>query len=90
MVSRIRSSAAMLRGDGTLLGVHGTDEKEAPRPRPEILLLDEPTAHLDVAREMKILKLLKDLNRENGLTVVAVLHHFNADSELCDRLVLIE
>lgn len=55
---------------------------------PEILLLDELTAHLDVAREIKILKLLKNLNRENGLTVVAVLHHFNAASELCDRLVL--
>lgn len=56
---------------------------------PKLLLLDEPTAHLDIAHQVKILDLIKRLNKEFGLTVITVLHDLNLASEYCHRLVLI-
>ncbi len=56
---------------------------------PKLLLLDEPTAHLDIAHQVKILDLIKRLNKEFGLTVIMVLHDLNLASEYCQRLVLI-
>jgi iron complex transport system ATP-binding protein len=56
---------------------------------PELLLLDEPTAYLDIRYQVKILDLLKSLNRELGITVIIVMHDLNLASEYCDRLVLL-
>lgn len=56
---------------------------------PKLLLLDEPTAHLDIAHQVKILDLIKKLNKELGLTVIMILHDLNLASEYCQRLVLI-
>lgn len=56
---------------------------------PNLLLLDEPTAHLDITHQVGILDLIKKLNKEIGLTVVMVLHDLNLASEYCERLVLI-
>lgn len=56
---------------------------------PELLLLDEPTTHLDITHQVGILDLIKKLNREFGLTVIMVLHDLNLAGEYCDRLVLI-
>lgn len=55
---------------------------------PELLLLDEPTAHLDIGHQLRVLELVRRLNKENGLTVVIVLHDLNLASEYCDKLVL--
>ena len=56
---------------------------------PILLLLDEPTAHLDITHQVQILELIKRLNRELGLTVLMVLHDLNLASEYCSRLVLL-
>ncbi|MCK5580150.1 MAG: ABC transporter ATP-binding protein [Candidatus Omnitrophica bacterium] len=56
---------------------------------PKLLLLDEPTAHLDITHQVEIMDLLKKLNREFNLTVLMVLHDLNLASEYCHRLVLI-
>lgn len=56
---------------------------------PKLLLLDEPTAHLDITHQVGILDLIKKLNQEFGLTVVMVLHDLNLASEYCERLILI-
>lgn len=56
---------------------------------PSLLLLDEPTAHLDIAHQVDILDLVRRLNREFGLTVITVLHDLNLASEYCRRLVLL-
>ncbi len=56
---------------------------------PKLLLLDEPTAHLDITHQVEILDLIKRLNRDFGLTVIMVLHDLNLASEYCQRLVLI-
>jgi iron complex transport system ATP-binding protein len=56
---------------------------------PRLLLLDEPTTHLDITHQVAVLDLLKRLNREQGLTVMIVLHDLNLASEYCKRLVLV-
>jgi len=55
---------------------------------PGLLLLDEPTSHLDIAHQVKILDLIKKLNK-NGLTVIIVLHELNLASQYCNRLILL-
>lgn len=54
-----------------------------------ILLLDEPTAHLDPGHVVKIKTLLKNLHQE-GKTLVAAFHDINIAIELCDKLVLMK
>jgi len=55
----------------------------------EILLLDEPTAHLDPAHQRAALEHVARLARERGLTVVAVLHDLNLASALASRVVVL-
>jgi iron complex transport system ATP-binding protein len=56
---------------------------------PEIMLLDEPTSHLDIAHQIQVLDLLKRLNRNNKLTVIIVLHDLNLAGNYCDRLIML-
>jgi iron complex transport system ATP-binding protein len=53
-----------------------------------ILLLDEPTAHLDIRHQIDVLELLRRLNRERGLAVLAALHDLNLAARYFPRLVL--
>lgn len=53
------------------------------------ILLDEPTANLDIGRQVEILDLIKKMCRENNLTVLAALHDLNLAAQYCDRLLLI-
>ncbi|MBN2406957.1 MAG: ABC transporter ATP-binding protein [Elusimicrobia bacterium] len=56
---------------------------------PMLLLMDEPTAHLDITHQTGILDLVKRLRRELALTVIIVLHDLNLAGEYCDRLILL-
>ena len=56
---------------------------------PELLLLDEPTSHLDITHQARVLDLIRKLNRDKGLTVLIVLHDLNLASQYCDRLFLL-
>lgn len=51
------------------------------------LLLDEPIAALDVAHQIEVLSLVRQLSRERGLTVVVVLHDVNMAARTCDDLI---
>ncbi len=53
----------------------------------EILILDEPTTYLDMAHQLDILLLLQKLNREEGRTIVMVLHDLNHASRFSDYLI---
>lgn len=55
---------------------------------PKLLILDEPTSHLDISHQIEIFDLIKGLSAKEGLTVLAVLHDLNLASEYCDRLFL--
>ncbi len=54
-----------------------------------ILLLDEPTASLDVAYQLEVASLLARLNRTKGATMVLATHDLNLAASLCDTLVLL-
>jgi iron complex transport system ATP-binding protein len=56
---------------------------------PKALLLDEPTVYLDISGQLEIMDLIKSLNREEGMTVVAVLHDVNLAARYCDRMALL-
>ncbi len=56
---------------------------------PEVLLLDEPTSHLDISFQFEIMDLVRGLNRDHGLTVLAVLHDLNLAGHYCDTLALV-
>jgi iron complex transport system ATP-binding protein len=56
---------------------------------PKVLLLDEPTSHLDIGHQLSLLDLIAKLNRETGLTVIAVLHDLNLAAEYCQRLLVL-
>lgn len=56
---------------------------------PQILLLDEPSAFLDLKHQVQVFELLRRLNRERGLTIVAALHDLNLAALFCPRLVML-
>ncbi len=55
--------------------------------RTDILLLDEPTTYLDASHQLDVLDLLTDLNRERGVTMVAVLHDLNLACRYADHMI---
>jgi iron complex transport system ATP-binding protein len=56
---------------------------------PRLLLLDEPTSHLDLRHQREVVGLLRRLNRERGLTAVLVSHDLNLAGEVADRVLLL-
>jgi iron complex transport system ATP-binding protein len=54
-----------------------------------VLLLDEPTTHLDLRHQTEILDVVREGVRERGLAALAVLHDLNLAAVSCDRLVLL-
>jgi len=56
---------------------------------PRLLLLDEPTTHLDIQHQIEVLDLVRSLCAEDDLTVLIVLHDLNLASQFCDRLLLL-
>lgn len=57
---------------------------------PELLFLDEPTAHLDMNHQIAIMNILKDINEKLGVTIVMVLHDLNLASEFCNNLIMLK
>lgn len=57
--------------------------------QPQILLLDEPTTHLDIGHQLTTLDLIGRLTRQAGMTVVAVFHDLNLAAEYSDSLILL-
>ncbi|WP_446935656.1 ABC transporter ATP-binding protein [Lysinibacillus fusiformis] len=58
--------------------------------RPQVLLLDEPTTFLDIAHQHEVLELVRELNRDMGMTVVMVLHDLNQASSYSDKIVVVK
>jgi iron complex transport system ATP-binding protein len=56
----------------------------------ELLFLDEPTTFLDMAHQLEVLQLLHRLNREEGRTIVMVVHDLNHASLYADHVVAIQ
>ncbi|MBU0996115.1 MAG: ABC transporter ATP-binding protein [Proteobacteria bacterium] len=57
---------------------------------PDIILLDEPTASLDLAHQINVMSLMEKLKKEKGLTIVMVSHDLNLASMYGDDLLLLK
>jgi iron complex transport system ATP-binding protein len=57
---------------------------------PEILILDEPTTYLDIAYQLAFMENIRQLNQEDGLTVVMVLHDLNQALRYSDRICAVK
>ena len=56
--------------------------------QPKLMLLDEPTQHLDIGRQIELLSLLRDLN-QRGLTIIAAVHDLNLVAENFNSAILL-
>ena len=61
---------------------------QALAQQPELLLMDEPTAHLDIGNQVRIMDIVKGLTRMRGLSAVVIMHDLNLAAAYCDSLVL--
>lgn len=55
---------------------------------PRLVLLDEPTAHLDMIHCFDVMRIVRRLNREQRMTVLMISHDLNTAARFCDRLLL--
>ena len=56
---------------------------------PQIILMDEPTLHLDISMQFNALDLIQELAKEKGLTVIIVSHDLPMVARYCDRILMI-
>ena len=57
---------------------------------PKLMLLDEPTAHLDLKHRIEVMGILRSLCRSHGLTVLASLHDIDVAAKVSDRVLLVQ
>jgi len=57
---------------------------------PRVLMLDEPTTFLDIGYQLQMMDFVRSWRRDNGLTVVAVLHDLNLAAQYCDKLLALQ
>ncbi len=55
---------------------------------PKLLIADEPTTALDVTVPARILKLLKDINRDRGLAILLISHDLSVIADICSRVIV--
>jgi iron complex transport system ATP-binding protein len=56
----------------------------------DVLVLDEPTVHLDLRHQVEVMELLRDLNARQGTTILAVLHDLGLAAHFFPRLVVLD
>ena len=58
--------------------------------QPQILLLDEPTTYLDIAHQLEIMQIITELNAQENMTVIMVIHDINHARLYADDVVIIK
>lgn len=55
---------------------------------PKLLILDEPISHLDLHHQVELMELIRNLSREEGITVVAIIHDLNLAMDYSDYVMM--
>lgn len=58
--------------------------------KPRLLLLDEPTSHLDITHQVRFMNLIQRLNEELKLSVIMIVHDLTLAAEYCDYLIMMK
>lgn len=58
--------------------------------QPRVLLLDEPTSNLDPRNQYEMMELVKEIAKEQGITVLVVIHDLNLALRYCDRFYFLK
>ncbi|MEM6739995.1 MAG: ABC transporter ATP-binding protein, partial [Pseudomonadota bacterium] len=58
--------------------------------QPRLLFLDEPTSYLDLAHQLRVLRILEDLKATQGMTIVAAIHDIAQAAGFADMLVVMK
>ena len=73
---------------------HGNKQKigvaAALMAKPEIIILDEPFNGLDPSTQMRLIRILNDLKKNRGTTLLISSHDLNHVNQVCDRIVILE
>jgi iron complex transport system ATP-binding protein len=90
----MHKTGAIRFADRLISELSGGERQEALIARalaqePKILMLDEPTANLDIRHQISILKLISQLVTEGPLCAIMVIHDLNLAARFCNRLVLL-
>ena len=70
--------------------IAGVHKQKAVASDPEVILCDEATSALDPKTTRSILKLLRKINEERGITLVVITHEMSVIKQLCNRVAVIE
>ena len=94
VVSQALANVGLERTEDSFFNAHSDGEKQraliakAIAQETPIILLDEPTAHLDLPNRIKILQLLRRLAHEQGKTILISTHELDLAIQLSDRILL--
>ena len=98
MERRLRAYETLMNGEimgkGKLIHDHSNRQKigiiGAMLVNPRVLILDEPFNYLDPSSQLVVAKLIREMNRDLGTTVLVSSHNLTSINDLCDRLLLLE
>ncbi len=58
--------------------------------QPKVLLLDEPTSNLDLHNQHEVMRIMREISQNDGITVIVVIHDLNLALRYCDRFLLMQ
>ena len=58
--------------------------------QPQILLLDEPTTYLDIAHQLEVMQIISELNKQENMTIIMVLHDINHARMYADDIIILK
>ncbi len=100
LANRLRTYDTLMNGEilgkGKLIHDHSNGNRQkigiigAMLVNPRVLILDEPFNYLDPSSQIVVAKLIREMNRETGVTVLVSSHNLTSINDLCDRLLLLE
>ena len=100
MQRRLRAYETLMNGEimgkGKLIHDHSNGNRQkigiigAMLVNPRVLILDEPFNYLDPSSQLVVAKLIRDMNRDLGTTVLVSSHNLTSINDLCNRILLLE